>query len=287
MTFTFKKAVRSESKLRLALEGISGSGKTYSALRLAKGLGGKIAVVDTERGSASLYSGLPGIPEFDVLELTDSFSPEVYVDAIHAAEEAGYNVIILDSITPEWSGKNGCLELADLYSKGNSLAGWKKVTPLHRKFLDTIVNSKCHIIATMRSKAAVSMVDGKVKKVQDKTEQRDGTEFEFTVVLSIDRDSHNAVASKDRTGLFKDPEVLTEETGKKLLSWLSGAATISPEIQAEAEKAAQLGVESIKNFMASLKEKDPEQHALFSDAEKKRLYVVARKADINATQKGN
>lgn len=218
MTFTFKKAVRSESKLRLALEGISGSGKTYSALRLAKGLGGKIAVVDTERGSASLYSGLPGIPEFDVLELTDSFSPEVYVDAIHAAEEAGYNVIILDSITPEWSGKNGCLELADLYSKGNSLAGWKKVTPLHRKFLDTIVNSKCHIIATMRSKAAVSMVDGKVKKVQDKTEQRDGTEFEFTVVLSIDRDSHNAVASKDRTGLFKDPEVLTEETGKKLLS---------------------------------------------------------------------
>lgn len=268
MTFTFKKAVRSESKLRLALEGISGSGKTYSALRLAKGLGGKIAVVDTERGSASLYSGLPGIPEFDVLELTDSFSPEVYVDAIHAAEEAGYNVIILDSITPEWSGKNGCLELADLYSKGNSLAGWKKVTPLHRKFLDTIVNSKCHIIATMRSKAAVSMVDGKVKKVQDKTEQRDGTEFEFTVVLSIDRDSHNAVASKDRTGLFKDPEVLTEETGKKLLSWLSGAATISPEIQAEAEKAAQLGVESIKNFMASLKESKPDQHALFSDAEK-------------------
>lgn len=286
MTFTFKKAVRSESKLRLALEGISGSGKTYSALRLAKGLGGKIAVVDTERGSASLYSGLPGIPEFDVLELTDSFSPEVYVDAIHAAEEAGYNVIILDSITPEWSGKNGCLELADLYSKGNSLAGWKKVTPLHRKFLDTIVNSKCHIIATMRSKAAVSMVDGKVKKVQDKTEQRDGTEFEFTVVLSIDRDSHNAVASKDRTGLFKDPEVLTEETGKKLLSWLSGAATISPEIQAEAEKAAQLGVESIKNFMASLKESKPDQHALFSDAEKKRLYVVARKEDINATQQG-
>lgn len=286
MTFTFKKAVRSESKLRLALEGISGSGKTYSALRLAKGLGGKIAVVDTERGSASLYSGLPGIPEFDVLELTDSFSPEVYVDAIHAAEEAGYNVIILDSITPEWSGKNGCLELADLYSKGNSLAGWKKVTPLHRKFLDTIVNSKCHIIATMRSKAAVSMVDGKVKKVQDKTEQRDGTEFEFTVVLSIDRDSHNAVASKDRTGLFKDPEVLTEETGKKLLSWLSGAATISPEIQAEAEKAAQLGVESIKNFMASLKESKPDQHALFSDAEKKRIYVVARKADINATQQG-
>lgn len=286
MTFTFKKAVRSESKLRLALEGISGSGKTYSALRLAKGLGGKIAVVDTERGSASLYSGLPGIPEFDVLELTDSFSPEVYVDAIHAAEEAGYNVIILDSITPEWSGKNGCLELADLYSKGNSLAGWKKVTPLHRKFLDTIVNSKCHIIATMRSKAAVSMVDGKVKKVQDKTEQRDGTEFEFTVVLSIDRDSHNAVASKDRTGLFKDPEVLTEETGKKLLSWLSGAATISPEIQAEAEKATQLGVESIKNFMASLKESKPDQHALFSDAEKKRLYVVARKADINATQQG-
>lgn len=287
MTFTFKKAVRSESKLRLALEGISGSGKTYSALRLAKGLGGKIAVVDTERGSASLYSGLPGIPEFDVLELTDSFSPEVYVDAIHAAEEADYNVIILDSITPEWSGKNGCLELADLYSKGNSLAGWKKVTPLHRKFLDTIVNSKCHIIATMRSKAAVSMVDGKVKKVQDKTEQRDGTEFEFTVVLSIDRDSHSAVASKDRTGLFKDPEVITEETGKKLLSWLSGASTISPEIQAEAEKAAQLGVESIKNFMSSLKEKNPEQHALFSDAEKKRLYVVARKADINATQKGN
>lgn len=286
MTFTFKKAVRSESKLRLALEGISGSGKTYSALRLAKGLGGKIAVVDTERGSASLYSGLPDIPEFDVLELTDSFSPEVYVDAIHAAEEAGYNVIILDSITPEWSGKNGCLELADLYSKGNSLAGWKKVTPMHRKFLDTIVNSKCHIIATMRCKAAVGLVDGKVKKAQDKTEQRDGTEYEFTVVLSIDRDSHSAVASKDRTGLFKDPELISEETGKKLLAWLSDAPTLSPEIQADAEKAAQLGVAFIKNFMASLKEENPEQHALFSDSEKRRLYAIARKADLDTTQQG-
>ncbi len=286
MTFTFKKAVRSESKLRLALEGISGSGKTYSALRLAKGLGGKIAVVDTERGSASLYSGLPGIPEFDVLELTDSFSPDVYCEAIHAAEEAGYNVIILDSITPEWTGKNGCLELVDLLSNGNSMAGWKKVTPMHRKFLDTILNSRAHVIATMRSKAGVALVDGKVKKVQDKTEQRDGIEFEFTVLLSIDRDSHNAVASKDRTGLFKDPEVITEETGKKLLSWLSGAATISPEIHAEAEKAAALGVESIKNFMASLKEKNPEQHALFSDSEKRRLYAIARKADLNTTQQG-
>lgn len=145
MAFTFKKAVRSESKLRLVLEGISGSGKTYSALRLAKGLGGKIAVIDTERGSASLYSSLEEIPEFDVLELIDDFSPDTYIKAIKAAEEAGYDIIILDSITPEWTGKNGCLELVDYYANGNSFNGWKKVTPMHRAFLDAILNSKCHL----------------------------------------------------------------------------------------------------------------------------------------------
>lgn len=113
MAVTFRKAKRGLSKLRLALSGVSGSGKTYSALLLAKGLGGRIAVVDTERGSASLYADMPGIPDFDVLDLEAPFSPERYVEAIRAAESAGYDVLIIDSMSHEWTGKGGCLELAD------------------------------------------------------------------------------------------------------------------------------------------------------------------------------
>ena len=152
----FKKAQRSLSKLRLAVQGPSGSGKTYGALMLAKGLGGKIAVIDTERGSASLYADLAGMPEFDVLDLEAPYTPEKYVEAIHAAEEEGYDVLIVDSMTHEWDGQGGCLELIDQIARakfrGNTWSAWSELTPRHRKFVDAMLQSKCHIIATMRSK---------------------------------------------------------------------------------------------------------------------------------------
>ena len=235
MTIQFKKAVRHQSKLRLAITGPSGSGKTYGALQIAMGLGGKIAVIDTEKGSASLYSHMC---DFDVLELKPPYSPERFIEAIQAAEQAGYNNLIMDSITHEWSGVGGCLELVDGIAKakykGNSWSAWNEVTPRHRSFIDTLLRSDMHIIATMRSKTETVQAEEngrkKVVKLGMKAEQRDGTDFEFTTVLDLVHDGHYANASKDRTGLFtgKDPVRLSPDTGKMLLAWLSSA---------EAEKA--------------------------------------------------
>lgn len=233
----FEKATRKKAKLRLALTGPSGSGKTYSALLIAKGIGGKVAVVDTEKGSASLYSN---VTDFDVLELEPPFSPERFIEAIRAAESRGYETLIIDSITHEWGGVGGCLELVDSIAKakfkGNSWSAWSDINPRHRLFLDAILRSPMHIIATMRSKTETAQVEEngrkRVAKLGMKSEQRDGVEYEFTTVLDIVHETHHANATKDRTGLFSnaDPEILSEGTGKKLLDWLESG--IDPHEQA-------------------------------------------------------
>ncbi|MGC4884975.1 ATP-binding protein [Providencia hangzhouensis] len=229
----FAKALRKKAKLRLALTGPSGSGKTYGALEIAKGLAGKTALIDTEKGSASLYSDRFN---FDVLELDPPFTPERFIEAIGAAQEAGYDNLIIDSITHEWSGSGGCLELLDGLAKakyrGNTWSAWSEITPRHNAFLDAILRSDLHIIATMRSKTETALVDkgnGKkgVDKLGMKSEQRDGVEYEFTTVLDLNHETHTAMASKDRTGLFSNAEVtqLNESTGKKLMDWLNDGRT--------------------------------------------------------------
>lgn len=229
----FKKAERKKAKLRLGLTGPSGSGKTYSALLLARQLGKKIAVMDTENGSASLYTHLC---DFDVLELQAPYTPERFIEGIKAAEEAGYDVLIIDSITHEWSGPGGCLEinekLAQAKYKGNTWSAWNETTPRHRKLLDTIISSGMHIITTLRSKTETVQGEGKkVFKLGMKSEQRDGFEYELSVVLDITHGEHAAIASKDRTGLFtgKDPAPITDATGKALLNWLNSGADYKPE----------------------------------------------------------
>jgi hypothetical protein len=232
----FGKAMRRKAKLRLALTGPSGAGKTYSALQIAVGIGGKIALIDTEKGSASLYSHLA---EFDVLELNPPYAPERFIEAIKAAEDTGYDILIIDSITHEWSGVGGCLELVDEVAraryKGNSWSAWNDITPRHRNFLDAMLRSPMHIIATARSKTETAQTEEngrkKVVKLGMKAEQRDGVEYEFTTVLDIVHDGHYAVATKDRTGLFTDadPKLITPETGKTLLDWLeSGEVADTP-----------------------------------------------------------
>ncbi|WP_294636586.1 ATP-binding protein [uncultured Aquabacterium sp.] len=231
----FTKAVRKKAKLRLALTGPSGSGKTYGALMIAQGLGGKIAVIDTEHGSASLYSDLC---EFDTLELTAPYSPERYIEAIKAAERAGYDTLIIDSTTHEWSGSGGCLEIneqtAQAKFRGNTWSAWNETTPRHRRFIDAMLQSKMHIIATGRSKTETSQEDAgngkkKVVKLGMKTEQRDGFEYEFTVVLDLVHDGHYALASKDRTNLFgSTPFRISDQTGKDLSAWLESGADMQP-----------------------------------------------------------
>lgn len=231
----FKPAQRKQAKLRLALSGPSGSGKTTGALLIAKGIGGKIAVLDTERGSASLYSDL--VP-FDVVELTPPYTPERYIEVIQEAEKAGYDTLILDSITHEWNGAGGILEIVDKVArskyKGNSYAAWNEGTPRHQKFVDAMLASPLHIIATMRSKAVyveTEKANGKktIQKQGAAPQQRDGLEYEFTAVLDLSVDGNIAIASKDRTRLFHDPVVITEDVGKDLFTWLqSGESILQP-----------------------------------------------------------
>jgi hypothetical protein len=237
----FTKATRKKARLRLALTGPSGSGKTYSALLLAKGIGGRIAVIDTEHESASLYAGLPEMPEYETLNLAPPFTPERFTQAVEAAEKAGFDIVILDSITHEWNGSGGCLELVDEIArakfKGNSWSAWSEINPRHRDFLDALLRSPLHIIATMRSKTETAQTEEngrkKVVKLGMKSEQRDGFEYEMTVVLDLVHDGHFATATKDRTGLFSnaDPKPISEETGKTLLSWLE-AGEATPDVGA-------------------------------------------------------
>lgn len=230
MTLSFTKAARKRSKLRLAIASPAGGGKTKGALNIATGLGGHIALIDTERGSASLYSEEF---EFDSLELAPPYSPERFIDAIKVAEAAGYNNLIIDSMTHEWDGAGGCLEineqLAQAKYRGNTWSAWSETTPRHRAFIDAILQSNMHVICTMRSKTeTVQGEDKKVRKVGMKNEQRSGTEYEFSVVFEVEHASHIAIATKDRTQMFADPAKIDVNTGKRLLAWLDSGAEVVP-----------------------------------------------------------
>lgn len=229
MAVFFKKAERKNAKLRLAVSGPTGSGKTFGALLLAKGIGGRIAVADTENSSAELYDDLV---DFEHANIQPPYTPEKFISVIKAAEQAGFNTLIIDSITHEWSGVGGCLELVDKIAKtsfnNNSWGAWSEVTPRHRKFIDAMLQSSINIIVTLRSKMeTVQKNDNgrkKVEKVGMKAEQRDGIEYEFTTVLDLTHDNL-AIATKDRSRLFVESRQLSENDGVLLKQWLlSGSA---------------------------------------------------------------
>ena len=236
---TFKKAERSQSKARIAFCAPAGGGKTHSALLLAGGLGTKIAVIDTENGSASLEAGKPNIPEFDVLTLFAPFTIEKYLAAMKAAEAAGYEIIIIDSISHAWAGTGGLLEQVDMKTKAsksqNSYAAWRDITPMHNALVEAILQSKCHIIATMRTKADYVLETNDKgrsapKKIGLAPIQREGMDYEFTVVFDIDQASHVALASKDRTSMFDGkPFTPTVETGKQIKDWIMSGAVVVEE----------------------------------------------------------
>jgi hypothetical protein len=231
----FNRATTKQSRLRLALIGPAGAGKTYSALRIAAGLGDKVALIDTERGSASKYAGEF---VFDVCEL-ESHHPKSYIDAIHAAGAAGYEVLILDSLSHAWAGRDGALELVDKAGKrgaANSFSAWRDVTPLHNALVDAILTSRCHVIATMRSKMAyVQEKDDRgktvIRKVGLQPVQREGMEFEFDVIADLDTD-HNLSVAKTRCSAI-DGEVYHRpgpELGKTLAAWLGQGEAPAAEV---------------------------------------------------------
>lgn len=230
-------AQRKRARIRLGLNGPSGSGKTYSALLLAYGLVGdwtKIAIIDTEQGSADLYQDLGN---YNVLTLSRPFNPERYIDAIDICEKAGMEAIIIDSISHEWEGIGGILETHG-NMPGNSFTNWSKLTPRHNAFIQRMLMSPAHIIASLRAKQeyVLNERDGKMipEKVGLKGVTRDGVDYEMTIFFDLDI-KHNATASKDRTTLFMDkpPFVITPETGERIKQWCSrgtGIETVKQQV---------------------------------------------------------
>ena len=230
----FGRATKRAARLRLALVGVSGSGKTWTALTLASALGARIAVIDTERGSASKYADAFA---FDVLDL-DDHDPATYIQAIRAAESQ-YDVVVIDSLSHAWNGRGGALEKVDNAAKrgGNSYTAWSDVTPLHNALVDTIVACKAHVIATMRAKSDyVLEEDSRGKKVPRKVGmapiQRDGMEYEFDVVASMDL-SHTVMIEKTRCHAIDGRDYARpgrdSALARALVAWVSdGAAPAHP-----------------------------------------------------------
>ena len=231
----FRKAERRKAKLRLAITGPAGSGKTYGALQIAQGLGGRIAMIDTENGSGELYSS---ICEYDIMNINAPFDPRKYIQAIHDAENEGYDVLIIDSLSHCWISEGGLLDMKEQLAtsgKYNSFSAWSKVTPIQNKLIEAMLTSKCHIIATMRSRTDyVQCVNDKgrteIRKVGLAPVQRDGMDYEFSVVFDLNNE-HTVTVSKDRTSIFDGKNfTLSAETGATLLEWLNSGKDI-PDVR--------------------------------------------------------
>ena len=189
-----QKAIKEQIDLRAAIVGPTGGGKTYTALRLAFALGKKVLVIDTERKSARKYAAESpdGFKwDYDVIELPD-FSASTYTEAIHLGIKAGYEIIVIDSLSHAWEGEGGILELQQKY--GGRYQDWAKVNPMHFSLIDAILTAPCHMIVTMRSKMDYAMeeeiVDGKKKTTVAKLGmapiQRSGVQYEFDFILAMD-----------------------------------------------------------------------------------------------------
>jgi len=235
MPLQFTQATKEKAKLRLALFGPSGSGKTYTALRLATGLGGKIAVIDTERGSASKYADRFS---FDVLELdAEHRDITTYCAAIKAAQKAGYDNLIIDSLTHAWHELLGEVDkLARSKYKGNTWSAWSEGTPKQRQLVDTILAYEGHVIATMRTKTEWMTEEdprtGKTKPVRVglAPEQGKGIEYEFDLLMELTVD-HIGTVIKDRTGKYQDAviEQPGEDLGQSLSAWLGTGSMPEPK----------------------------------------------------------
>ena len=231
MAIGFQKAKREQVWLKVLLSGASGSGKSYSALKVATGIakecGSGIAYIGTE-GSRNKYYADEF--DYDLLELEEPFECEKYIEAIDAAVEAGYKVLIIDSMTHEWKWLN------DVHDKmpGNSFTNWGKLKPRHHKFMDKVLNSPIHIIATARGKDDWVLEDKNGKQVPKKVgmgqQQDKDISYEYTVSLMIAQDTHVASADKDNTKLFDGRfEVLTEKDGVRLYEWANKGDAPAPK----------------------------------------------------------
>jgi len=254
MAIEIRKATKQKVKLRLALVGASGSGKTWSALKIAKGIGDKILIADSENGSADLYADQIGF-DYDVAPITSPYTPAKYIEIITLAEKNGYDVLIIDSLSHAWAGEGGLLDQQGNKAEqtGNSWTAWRTITPQHNELVEKMLGCKLHLIVTMRAKTEYAQEkDDKgrtlVRKIGLAPIQRDGLEYEFTIVFDITH-SHTVSASKDRTGLFDNViEKPSEETGLRLKTWLDSGAEPPKEKTVEEVIEDMKKCTSLKHF---------------------------------------
>ena len=276
-----RKSERKQARIKMAIQGPSGSGKTYSSLLLAYGLCNdwpKIAVIDTENHSSDLYAHLG---QFNVLSLDAPFNPERYVEAIRICVNEGISVIIIDSISHEWEGTGGILDQHGAMA-GNSFTNWAKLTPRHNAFLQEILQSPVHIIATIRSKQDYILADknGKMvpEKVGLKAVTREGMDYEFTLVFDLDI-KNIATANKDRTGLFfgRPEHKLSSSTGKVILDWCLAGTNVTID-----EVSARIGeCKSIQELLA-LYQNYPQFKAILQKEfeQRKRQLIINREVKV-------
>lgn len=235
MKFQARKAEKRKLALKILLSGASGSGKTYSALRLATGIinktGGEIYLINTEGDRGEMYGNKFN---YNIIDLPEPRSPENYMEAIQYCVDNGASVIIIDSLSHEWNYLNEQVN----NMPGNSFNNWGKQKPRHRKLVDFIVETKVHLIATGRGKDEYVMEnDEKTKKTQIKkvgvgVQQEKDTEYEYMVTFNIAQDTNVATAMKDNSGLFTNKyDVLTEKDGEALYDWANGGEEIIPTLE--------------------------------------------------------
>lgn len=284
---SFVKAVKHESKMRVAIMGPSGSGKTYTALNIAKHMpNAKIALVDTEHGSASKYADLF---DFDVMELQPPYHPDRFGEAIRDAAQAGYTVIILDSLTHAWSGTGGMLDLVDQIGKrigGNSFAAWKDATPIQNRLIESIVGAPIHVIATMRSKQDYAQEKddrGKtvVRKVGMAAQQREGFEYEFDVVIDLDID-HNGIITKSRAPVLADKVIAKpgREVADMLNEWLKGAPAPAQNVWEKWQTGADAYAWAVQSGHAASESSAADVFKALVDAKFDGKLTKSNKADV-------
>lgn len=250
-----RKAKRGAVYVKIGMMGISGSGKTLSALLMGYGLlkaahpelsdpqiWEKILVIDTENSSASLYAGLQvgvtRVGEFLTIDVAAPFTVEKYIEAINAAEENGVEFLIIDSMSHAWQAEGGLLDKQNTVARrmnGQSYQAWREVTPLYNQLIDKILQCHMHVVSTYRGKKEYALEEGANGKKQVKAKGvgaqfREGADYEATIYFELDQD-HMAFASKDRTHLFDGQYILiSAETGRQIYNWLSTADQTAPEV---------------------------------------------------------
>lgn len=291
MAIMFQKASKVQIKARIALIGPSGSGKTYTALRLAQALGERIAVADTEFNSASLYSDRFA---FDVVNL-ESFHPQTCIDVIHAAETAAYDVLIIDSLSQFYIGRDGELELVDKAAKRsqsqNSFAAWREISPLHSKMLDAIMAAKLHVLVSMRAKTewVIEKDERTGKNVPRKIGlapvMKDGTEYSFDLVCQLSEDN-TLMVTKSRCPALNGyvQHQAGEELGSQIKAWLTDGARM-PEPAPRSTPAPQNGARATKAPTPATQSQNTERSSLLGQIMDAQLRLCP--ADLSAGKERN